>query len=76
LFDAALSTSPAESLAPGQKPRVRATAYTAEGVTYKIKYWVPQFSDSTDCRDAILVAIDDAIRSQGLALPVAAPPRP
>ncbi|VDL08873.1 mechanosensitive channel protein [Bordetella pertussis] len=41
LFDAALSTSPAESLAPGQKPRVRATAYTAEGVTYKIKYWVP-----------------------------------
>ncbi|WP_077086628.1 mechanosensitive ion channel family protein [Bordetella pertussis] len=76
LFDAALSTSPAESLAPGQKPRVRATAYTAEGVTYKIKYWVPQFSDSTDCRDAILVAIDDAIRSQGLALPVATPPRP
>lgn len=69
LFDAAVSKSPTEVLTPAQKPLVRATAYAAEGVTYTIKYWVPQFSDDEDCRDAILMAIDDAVRKQGLPPP-------
>ena len=69
LFDAAVSKSPTEVLTPAQKPLVRAAAYAAEGVTYTIKYWVPQFSDDEDCRDAILMAIDDAIRKQGLPPP-------
>jgi len=69
LYEAALSTSPTELLAPGQKPVVRATAYAADGVTYMIKYWVPQFSDDLDCKDAILVAIDEAIRKRGLPPP-------
>jgi small-conductance mechanosensitive channel len=69
LFDAAVSTSPTELLPPAQKPLVRATAYAAEGVTYTIKYWVPQFADDEDCKDAILMAIDDAIRKQGLPPP-------
>lgn len=70
LFEAAYSTSPDEALAPGQRPIVRATAYAAEGVTYQIKYWVPNFADHVDRRDAILVAIDQAIRTRGLSPPV------
>ncbi len=70
LFAAALSTSPVEVQTANQKPVVRATAYAAEGVTYKIKYWVPQFAQDIDCRDAILVAIDAAIRKEGLSPPL------
>jgi small-conductance mechanosensitive channel len=69
LYEAALSTSPTELLAPSQMPVVRATSYAADGVTYLIKYWVPQFSDDMDCKDAILMAIDDAIRKKGLPPP-------
>ncbi len=69
LYEAALNSMPKAGLDPDQTPRVRAIAYAAEGVTYRIKYWVPQFSDSTDCRDAILIAIDEAVRARGLRLP-------
>ena len=70
LFEAAFSTSPTDVLTAAQKPVVRAIAYAAEGVTYMIKYWVPHFADDVDCRDAVLVAIDDAIRERGLTPPV------
>lgn len=69
LLDAAISTSPKDVFTPAQKPVVRAIAYAAEGVTYKIKYWVPQFADDIDRRDAILVAVDAAIRQRGLVPP-------
>ncbi|WP_255475007.1 mechanosensitive ion channel family protein [Pusillimonas sp. ANT_WB101] len=70
LFDAAMSTTPKDELGSWQKPLVRATAYAVEGVTYTIKYWVPRFSDSINCKDAMLVAIDNAIREKGLTPPV------
>lgn len=70
LFDAAMSTTPTDELGSWQKPLVRATAYAVEGVTYTVKYWVPRFSDSINCKDAILVAIDNAIRAKGLPPPV------
>lgn len=69
LQEAALTGMPDDGLMPEQTPKVRAIAYSAEGVTYRIKYWVPRFSDSTDCRDAILMAIDEAIRQRGLEMP-------
>lgn len=65
LFDAALSVAPTIT-ASTQEPIVRAAAYDAGGVTYAIKYWVPSFADDIDCRDAVLAAVDEAIRKQGL----------
>lgn len=51
------------------KPDVRALSYDTEGVRYAIRYWVPSFVDDVDCRDAILVAVDAAIRESGLPPP-------
>ncbi|MDX3893722.1 mechanosensitive ion channel family protein [Pusillimonas sp.] len=53
-----------------QKPAVRAARYDAEGITYTVKYWVPSFAEDVDRRDAMLVAIDKAIRRQGLPTPM------
>lgn len=51
------------------KPDVRAVSYDAAGVRYDVRYWVPSFVDEVDFRDAILVAVDAAIREQGIAPP-------
>ena len=69
LLEAAIEASSTVPAAVTQKPIVRATVYDAEGVTYTIKYWVPSFADDNDCRDAVLVAIDEAIRKHGLSPP-------
>ncbi|MGB3864382.1 MAG: mechanosensitive ion channel family protein [Xanthobacteraceae bacterium] len=53
----------------GPKPEVRAVSYDTEGVRYAVRYWVPSFVDEADFRDAILVAVDSAIRDQTAALP-------
>lgn len=51
------------------KPDVRAVSYDTEGVRYALRYWVPSFVDQVDFRDAILVAVDETIRQQGLDPP-------
>lgn len=51
------------------KPDVRAVSYDSEGVRYAVSYWVASFVDEADSRDAILVAVDVAIRQQGIDLP-------
>jgi small-conductance mechanosensitive channel len=58
-----------EILKGGPKPEVRAVSYDTEGVRYAVRYWVPSFVDEADFRDAILVAVDSAIREQAAALP-------
>lgn len=66
LAAAAAST---EIIMQSPRPDVRALSYDAEGVRYAIRYWVRSFVDDIDCRDAILVAVDAAIRKSGLPLP-------
>lgn len=66
LAAAAAST---EIIMQSPKPDVRALSYDTEGVRYAIRYWVPSFVDDIDCRDAILVAVDAAIRKSGLPPP-------
>ncbi len=66
LADAAAST---EVIMKSPKPDVRALSYDAEGVRFAVRYWVPSFVDDIDCRDAILVAVDAAIRERGLPPP-------
>ncbi len=53
-----------------QIPSVRAGRYDTEGITYIVKYWVPSFAEDVDRRDAMLEAIDKAIRRQGLPIPM------
>lgn len=57
-----------------QKAIVRATEYSAEGITYTIKYWVSNFAFDMECRDAMLAAIDSTLRENG-ALPRVEPVR-
>lgn len=52
-----------------REPDVRTLSYDPEGVNYAIRYWVPSFVDDIDCRDAILMAVDSAIRNYGLTPP-------
>ncbi|MCO5146349.1 MAG: mechanosensitive ion channel family protein [Aquamicrobium sp.] len=51
------------------QPDVRALSYDVEGVRYAIRYWVSSFVDDVDCRDMVLVAVDEAIRARGLPPP-------
>ncbi|WP_397475119.1 mechanosensitive ion channel family protein [Pusillimonas sp.] len=69
LMDAAMAVS--DPAAPeGQKPSVRAVSYESEGIAYRVKYWVSSFAEDMDRRDAMLAAIDDTIRRQGLPTPI------
>lgn len=53
-----------------REPDVRTLSYDTEGVRYTIRYWVPSFVDDIDCRDAVLTAVDAAIRRHGLTPPL------
>ena len=55
-----------------KKADVRALSYGIEEVRYLVRYWVPSFVDETDCRDAIISAIDAAMRESGLCSPIVA----
>lgn len=63
---AAVST---EVIMKSPKPDVRALSYDTDGVRFAVRYWVPSFVDDIDCRDAMLVAVDTAIRERGLPPP-------
>lgn len=47
-------------------PDVRILSYDAEGIRYAVRFWVPSFASDVDCRDAVLSAIDAAMRERGL----------
>ncbi|MDN2565786.1 mechanosensitive ion channel family protein [Aquibium sp. A9E412] len=50
-------------------PDVRVTSYDADGIRYAVRFWVPGFADDIDCRDAVLAAIDAAVRDRCLPPP-------
>src|SRR3546814_6459513 len=50
-------------------PDTRIRSYDAAGIQYAVRYWVPSFADDIDCRDAVLSAVDAAIRERGLPPP-------
>lgn len=66
LAEAAAST---DIIMKSPRPDVRALSYSTDGVHFAIRYWVPSFVDDVDCRDAVLVAVDRAIRERGLPPP-------
>ncbi len=50
----------------GPAPDVLAVTYTLGGMEYAVRYWVPNYAEEAACRDALLTAIDAALRSEGL----------
>ena len=60
LLDAVIST-PAILKYP--EPDVRLTGYSHGGLTYLVRFWVPDYAQEMDCRDAVLGNIDRHLRS-------------
>jgi len=50
-------------------PDVRVLSFSLEGIVYAVRFWVPAFSEEIDCRDAVLTAIDTALRERGFPPP-------
>ncbi|MAS14441.1 MAG: mechanosensitive ion channel protein [Nitratireductor sp.] len=49
------------------KPDVKVSAYDPEGIRYTVRFWVPSFAEDVDCKDAVLTAIDKALRDKHLS---------
>lgn len=52
-----------------RQPDARVVSYDADGIRYAVRYWVPSFVEDIDCRDAVLSAIDAALRDRNIAPP-------
>lgn len=63
LKDAAKVALQNPGMAETQKAIIRAIDFGAEGITYTIKYWVSNFAFDMECRDAMLAAIDETLRT-------------
>lgn len=50
-------------------PDARLLAYEPEGLVFAVRYWVPSFGQEIDCRDAVLTAIDAALRRRAVPAP-------
>ena len=57
---------------PNLRPDVLVQDTGESGITYVIRFWVPDYAEENACRDAVLSGVLDALRHAGL---VAAAPR-
>lgn len=64
---AALTQAPLIRQTP--PPDVRIQAIEREGIRFALRYWVGRFDQEIDCRDAVLNAVDAALRRSRTALP-------
>ena len=58
----------AASIAEDKPPEVQLVSYGPAGITYRVKYWVPQHDREPACRDEVLGLIDAALRERGVVL--------
>ena len=66
----------AHSLVDGKPPEVQVVQYGPQGISYRVKYWVPQHDREPMCRDEVFSLIDLALRERGVRFertPAAAP---
>jgi small-conductance mechanosensitive channel len=63
----AAATAP--GVLPQPVPDERLAAYEPDGLVYMVRYWVPSFAQEVDCRDAVLTAVDGALRRRGIPAP-------
>ncbi|WP_253944279.1 mechanosensitive ion channel family protein [Pseudogemmobacter hezensis] len=66
LVQAALSR--ATSIVKNKPPEVQVAQFSPQGITYRVKYWVPQHDLAMACRNEVFSLIDDGLRKQGVAL--------
>ena len=59
----------APSVLPQPTSDARLAAHEPEGLVYVIRYWVPSFAQEVDCRDAVLTAVDGALRRRTVPAP-------
>ncbi|MBT0783097.1 mechanosensitive ion channel family protein [Paracoccus sp. pheM1] len=58
----------ARMISAGKPPEVQVTDYGPTGITYRVKYWVPQHDRELACRNEVFSLIDAALRKQGIRL--------
>ncbi len=58
----------AETLLEGKRPQVQVTRFTPEGITYRVRYWIPRHDREADCRDEVFSRIDAILRGEGVGL--------
>lgn len=58
----------AESIVEARKPEVQLVQYGLHGITYRVKYWVPQHNREPECRNELFSLVDAALREQGVNL--------
>lgn len=66
--------SGAETIAQGKGPEVQVARYGPQGITYRVKYWVPQHDREMECRNEVFSRIDAGLRAKGIALAPAPAP--
>lgn len=62
----------AESIVGDRPPEAEVAHYGPQGITYRVKYWVPQHDREPLCRNEVLSLIDAALRARGTPLAPAA----
>jgi small-conductance mechanosensitive channel len=58
----------AESIVVRKPPEVQVVQYGPQGITYRVKYWVPQHDREPVCRNEVFSLIDAALRESGIPL--------
>ena len=59
----------ARGVLPDPPPDARLVAHEPDGLVYMVRYWVPSFAQEIDCRDAVLTAVDGALRRRAVPAP-------
>lgn len=62
----------AQNIVGGKPPDAQVVRYDPQGITYRVKYWVPKHDRELDCRNEVFSLIDDALRARGVLLTPAA----
>lgn len=58
----------AQSIVEGKPPDVQVVQYGPQGITYRVKYWVPQYDREPECRNEVFSLVDAALRESGISL--------
>ena len=65
----AKAAAAAPGVLPQPPPDARLVAHEPDGLVYVVRYWVPSFAQEVDCRDAVLTAVDGALRRRAVPAP-------
>lgn len=58
----------AELIAPSKGAEVQVAHYSPQGITYRVKYWVPQHDQEMACRNEVISQIDARLRAAKMRL--------